>query len=204
MGGVVVWVVADQTVDGSESGTSFKQALYAMDCGFKLHDTMIFEKDNPVPYNHNRYDQCFEYMFVLSKGRPKTFNGIRVYTDGGGKVYARTGGTQLDKNQISRTRKVAEIRTIQETKLHKNIFSYVVGGGTTGHPAVFPIKLATDQIVTWSNEGDTVLDPFLGSGTTRIAAWEMNRNFVGFEIDKKYFDKQEERFLEYAAQTSLF
>ena len=74
-GGVVVWVVGDATIKGSETGTSFKQALYFKEIGFKLHDTMIYQSDKP-PLTHNRYEQKFEYMFVFSKGRPKTFNPI--------------------------------------------------------------------------------------------------------------------------------
>ena len=53
-GGVVVWVVGDATIKGSETGTSFKQALWAMECGFRLHDTMIYAKNNYMPLTHNR------------------------------------------------------------------------------------------------------------------------------------------------------
>jgi len=76
LGGIVVWVVGDSVINGSESGTSFKQALYFKDVGFNLYDTMIYQKENPVPLTHNRYEQAFEYMFVFSKGKPKTFNPI--------------------------------------------------------------------------------------------------------------------------------
>jgi DNA modification methylase len=77
-GGVIVWVVGDATIKGSETGTSFKQALYFKEIGFNLHDTMIYHKNNYPPLTHNRYEQCFEYMFVFSKRYLKSFNPIMV------------------------------------------------------------------------------------------------------------------------------
>lgn len=206
-GGVVVWVVNDQTVDGSESGTSFRQALYAMECGFNLHDTMIYRKINYVPLTHNRYEQCFEFMFVLSKGKPKTFNPIMIDCVGAGKIesYGKMRRRSLDKSQAMRTPDLTTYKATGEKKIHPNVFEYSCGTGEkTGHPAVFPFALARDHIISWSNEGDTILDPFLGSGTTRIAAYDLRRNFIGYEISKEYFDKQEERFARHTAQLNLF
>ncbi len=68
-GGVVVWVVGDATIKGSETGTSFRQALWAMECGFNLHDTMFFEKASRIP-TQDRYYNVIEYMFIFSKGKP--------------------------------------------------------------------------------------------------------------------------------------
>lgn len=196
-GGVVVWVVGDATIKGSETGTSFKQALYFKDCGFNLHDTMIYEKINPIPQNHNRYEQCFEYMFILSKGKPKTFNPIKEPTKNAGKTFNwGDRKTVMDENQCRRDRTTENI-TVKDSKIKKNIFSYSIGGGKTGHPAVFPEKLAEDHIISWSNEGDIVLDPFMGSGTTAKMALKNNRNFIGFEITKEYCDIAEERIKDY-------
>lgn len=187
-GGVVVWVVGDSTIKGSESGTSFKQALYFKEIGFNLHDTMIYEKQNPIPQNHNRYEQCFEYMFVFSKGKPNVFNPIRIPTINAGKEMDwGNRKTIMDEHQCRRHRESEKIIT-NATKIHKNIFTYPIGGGKTGHPAVFPYKLAEDHILSWSNEGDTVFDPFIGSGTTGLAALKNNRNFVGCEISETYFN----------------
>lgn len=187
-GGIVVWIVGDSTVKGSESGTSFRQALYFKEIGFNLHDTMIFEKANPIPQNHNRYEQCFEYMFVFSKGKPNVFNPIKVPTLNAGKEmeWGRRK-TIMDKHQCRRHRDSERIVT-NPTKIHKNIFTYSVGGGKTGHPAVFPYQLAEDHILTWSNENDWVFDPFLGSGTTGIAALKNHRKFIGAEISEDYFN----------------
>ena len=78
-GGVCVWIVGDATIKGSETGTSFRQALYFKEIGFNLHDTMIWYKTNPMPYiKKNCYTPCFEYMFVFSKGKPNTFNPIMI------------------------------------------------------------------------------------------------------------------------------
>lgn len=203
-GSVVVWVVADQTVNGSETGTSFRQALFAMECGFNLHDTMIYEKNGTGACGSNlAYWQGFEYMFVFSKGKPKTVNRL---TNGKPRT---TGGLVLSRTKKDGTSKL-ERRSDADGKLQirTNIWLYNVGftnkDDKTGHPAVFPIALASDHIKSWSNEGDTVLDPFLGSGTTRIAAYDLNRNFVGYEISEEYFKMQEERFARHTAQMSLF
>ena len=192
-GGVVVWVVGDATVGGSETGSSFRQALYFMEIGFRLHDTMIYEKSNPIPQNHNRYEQCFEYMFVLSKGKPSTFNPIRIPTLNAGKVMEwGNRKTVMDGKQCRRHRD-SEKLTTNPTKIHNNIFTYSIGGGKTGHPAVFPYKLAEDHVLTWSNEGDLVFDPFMGSGTTGIAALSNGRSFIGCDISRKYFEDTEKR-----------
>jgi len=186
-GGVVVWVVGDATIKGSETGTSFRQALWAMECGFNLHDTMIYAKNNPIPQNHNRYEQCFEYMFVFSKGKPNTFNPLKEKAKNAGKEFDWGGRkTEMDKNQCRRHRDTEMIKT-RKYKNRKNLFYYSVGGKRTGHPASFPEKLANDHIISWSNEGDTVFDPFMGSGTTGKMAKLMNRHFIGIELDEQYF-----------------
>jgi DNA modification methylase len=195
-GGVVVWVVGDATIKGSETGTSFKQALYFKDVGFNLHDTMIYQKSNPIPQNHNRYEQSFEYMFVFSKGKPKTFNPIKEGTKNKGKSFDwGDRKTIMDDNQCRRDRP-SEIIEVKPLKNKFNVFTYSVGGGKTGHPAVFPEQLANDHIISWSNEGDLVYDPFMGSGTTAKMALLNNRKFVGSEIAKEYFKIAEKRINE--------
>ena len=192
-GGIVVWVVGDATVKGSETCTSFRQALWFVECGFNLHDTMIYKKSNPIPQNHNRYEQCFEYMFVFSKGKPKTFNAIRVPTKNAGKSFDwGNRKTKMDDNQCRRHRD-SEVIKVNPTKIHDNIFEYSIGGGKTGHPAVFPEQLALDHILSWSNEGELVFDPFTGSGTTGKMAVLNNRHFIGCEIDEGYIKIAEER-----------
>lgn len=201
-GGVVVWIVSDQTINGSETGTSFRQVLYAMECGFLLHDTMIWEKETCVFTKPNRYYPVFEYMFILSKGVPKTFNPIkdRINISVGRKVC----GTQREKDGRMR-RLLGEGKEIEEFGTRYNVWQInSEKNNTTGHPAVFPVSLAQDHIRSWSNEGDLVLDPFLGSGTTRIAAYDLNRSFIGYEISKEYFNAQEERFIQHSSQISMF
>ena len=202
-GGVVVWIVNDQTVDGSETGTSFKQALFAMECGFNLHDTMIWKKVSPFQHK-NRYIASFEYMFVFSKGIPKTANIIadRINIHGGEKITS----TQREKDGSTRLCASAKKgKSVKEFGARLNVWEVIPDfANANWHPATFPYKLACDHIISWSNEGDTVLDPFLGSGTTRLAAYDMKRDFIGYEISKEYFDKQEERFAQHTAQLSLF
>ena len=188
IGGVVVWVVGDSTKNGSESCTSFKQALYFRKIGFNLHDTMIYKKVNPIPLNHNRYEQCFEYMFIFSKLKIKTFNPLleQCKTTGVLRNYRNPG-----RVKESAVRNRDELIITKETKYKNNIWEYVVGGKKEegmNHPAVFPEQLAQDHILSWSNEGDLILDPFMGSGTTAKMAKLNNRNFIGFEISQEYCD----------------
>lgn len=183
--GVVVWVVNDATVKGSETGTSFKQALYFKEIGFNLHDTMIYAKNNVVPLTHKRYEQSFEYMFIFSNGKPSTFNGIK---DKINKHFGKKmSGTQYSKDKTKRM-SGHNNKVISRYGLRHNVMYYNNGGDyRIKHPAVFPLQLAKDHIITWSNENETVLDIFMGSGTTGIACKNLNRNFMGIENNKEYF-----------------
>lgn len=190
-GGVVVWVVGDATVKGSETGTSFKQALYFKEVGFNLHDTMIFKKNTP-PQTGNRYQPMFEYMFVFSKGAPKTFN-VQMepsITIGRKRTHAQRekDGSFSDKAE----------RITNPMKYRGNIWEFYTGYGegdsiAQKHPAKFPESLANDHILSWSNEGDLVYDPFMGSGTTAKMAMLNKRNYIGSEISKEYCEISEAR-----------
>lgn len=201
-GGVVVWVVADATIDGSETGTSFKQALFFKEIGFRLHDTMIYYKNNPMPQTGNRYHQHFEYMFALSKGNPKTFNPITEPTKYRGIANMKNRGKEgaLDYAKVERTKE----------KKVGNVFSYSIGGGIStkdkiayNHPAIFPEKLVIDQIKSWTNEKDLVYDPFMGSGTTAKIAQLLNRRWIGSEISNDYIQIADER-LRISFENNLF
>lgn len=190
-GGVIVWVVADQTVNGSETGTSFKQALHFKALGLNLHDTMIFGKMNHLPLNHNRYEPAFEYMFVLSKGKPKTVSLLTEPCKHGG-VRKFTGKGRHNLHDLTPHHGVG--KPYKLTKIRENIWFYPVGGSYGhGHPAPFPLDLATDHVLSWSNPGDVVLDCFLGSGTTGVACINTGRNFIGIERDAGYFQIATER-----------
>ena len=196
-GGVVVWVVNDQMKNGSETGTSFRQALYFMEIGFKLHDTMIYAKNNPVPNARNRYQQSFEYMFVFSKGKPKTTNILKEprsnkWNDK--RCFRKEKRFNRDKDGQFSVIKDFHF-DINEEVPRRNIWYYSVGlNGSTKdreafkHPAIFPEKLVQDHILSWSNEGETVFDPFLGSGTTGKMAVLNNRNFIGIEKVEEYYN----------------
>lgn len=201
VGGVVAWIVGDATVKGSESGTSFRQALFFKDCGFRLHDTMIYEKNTssfPARRSGNRYTQIFEYMFIFSKGAPKTANLICD------KPNKWAGHTNWGKNTARGVDgKLVDVGSIKKVPSHSprnNIWRYVVGGGFATkdkiahkHPAIFPEKLANDHIISWSNENDLVYDPFMGSGTTAKMSILNNRNWIGSEISSEYCEIIEER-----------
>lgn len=184
-GGVVVWVVGDATVKGSESGTSFRQALFFKECGFNLHDTMIYAKNNYMPLTHNRYEQQFEYMFILSKKKPSKFTPIKIPTQSAGTKRYR-GNTKSDDSNYSE-RKRDEWTETKAEKQKPNIWFYSVGGNDkTKHPAPFPEELCEDHIISWSSEGDIVYDPFMGSGTTTKMAILNKRNWIGSEMSEEY------------------
>lgn len=194
-GGVIVWIVNDMTVNGSETGTSFRQALYFKEIGFCLHDTMIWNKISPFQHK-NRYIPSFEYMFVFSRGAPKTANLIRDRKN-------KWGGTSIHGTERQRNGKTKPLSDVQKSKTVKdfgaryNIWDIPpVKNNKTGHPATFPQQLVRDHIISWSNIGDTVLDPFMGSGTTALAAIETGRHYIGFEIDTAYYDICQERVIQ--------
>ena len=206
-GGVVVWVVGDKTAKGTESGSSFKQALGMMEVGFNLHDTMIYEKNTssfPAKRTGNRYTQIFEYMFVFSKGKPKTANLI---CDKPNKYAGTINWGKNTHRDFNNDLKVTEnIKPVPEFSPRNNIWRYIVGGGFATkdkiahkHPAIFPEQLAHDHIISWSNEGDVVMDIFMGSGTTAKMCKLLHRNYIGFEISEEYCQVAEERLAKYIA-----
>lgn len=193
-GGVVVWIVADQTRDYSESGTSFRQVLFFKEIGFNLYDTMIYESHKP-PYTHRRYQQTFEFMFVLSKGRLNAFNPIMIPCTNAGQTPKRRTVRNTD-GQLGGFR---QPKAVKAMRIKGNIWTYDTGA-TAGedkiahlHPAIFPEKLAEDHILSWSNVGDVVLDPFLGSGTTGKMALKNGRRFIGIDISAEYVELARKR-----------
>ncbi len=204
-GGVVVWVVGDATINGSESGTSFKQALFFKEIGFNLHDTMIYQKDgSPFP-EQNRYNQCFEYMFILTKNKPKTFNAIKEKTQG-----YKPSKSSTTRNADGETVSLKYEQGKDERSLF-NIWKISTGFNKTTndiiafkHPAMFPEQLVKKHIYSWSNEKDLVYDCFMGSGTTAKMALLNNRNYIGSEISKEYVEIAEKRLEQYKSQTKLF
>tara|TARA_Y100000004_G_C8920312_1_gene415125 strand:+ start:299 stop:1108 length:810 start_codon:yes stop_codon:yes gene_type:complete len=208
-GGVVVWVVGDATIKGSETGTSFKQALYAKACGFNLHDTMIYQKNSLTFPDTNRYYQCFEYMFVFSKGKPNTCNQIK---DKKNKQANKTitGNYRNIDGSLKEMSGSKNKRQIKDYGVRWNIWQYNTGWQHSytedylrGHPAIFPLQLAHDHIISWSKKGDTVLDPFMGSGTTGVACLRNNRNFIGIEIDTEYYNLAKKRIKTTTTQGKL-
>jgi DNA modification methylase len=188
-GGVIVWVVNDATINGSETGTSFRQALGFLDRGLRLHDTMIYKTNKP-PCGNARYQPAFEYMFVISKGSPAVFNPIKERSTWAGV------GTSPRMRDKSGELKGKGRRIIQDEKVKENIWHYPSGNGKEdnfGHPAPFPVALVKDHVASWTEPGAIVLDPFMGSGTTAEAAKELGRHFIGFEINPEYSELWKQR-----------
>jgi site-specific DNA-methyltransferase (adenine-specific) len=197
VGGVVIWVVGDRTLNGNETLSSFRQALTFQAAGFNVHDTMIYAKNNPIPSDcGKRYWQCFEYMFCFSKGRPKTFNPI-MQPIKQEKAFKSFRITKVGRNDLAHDHAAPKERKVN------NIFFYNVGTSSSKdkiafeHPAIFPEQLAIDQISTWTDEGDLVYDCFMGSGTTAKAAHLLRRNWIGSEISAEYVSIANSRLKEH-------
>ena len=202
-GGVLVWVVGDATLNGSETGTSFRQALYFMEQGLRLHDTMIYHKALPrYIKNEPRYANAFEYMFVLSKGKPKTFNPIIDSPNKhAGTVFKRNPQVRESDGLVPERKHYGTLLRTATFSKRSNVWRMATGGRHTApdfvrakeHPAIFPYQLASDHIRSWSNPGDLVLDPMAGSGTTVRAAVDLGRQAVGIDIHAEYCQLMRER-----------
>lgn len=200
-GGVVIWVVGDKTVNGCETLTSFKHAFVFREAGFNVHDTMLYVKNNPIPSDCGpRYRQSFEYMFCFSKGKPKTFNPLTEPTKSAGTKIKAFRITEVGRGNVPDE----DIgRKIKSERKVSNIFTYNVGTSSSRdkiafqHPAIFPEQLCEDQIRTWTNEGDIVYDPFMGSGTTAKIAHQLGREWFGSEISREYVDIANRRLAPY-------
>lgn len=201
-GGVLVWVVNDLTIDGKETLSSCYQKIYFNKVGFNIHDTMIYSKAGIQYPTHTRYYPRFEYMFILTKGSPKTYNPIK---DRRNKYYDTViSGRERNKNgELTEMSGSKKRRRIKEFGVRWNIWEYATGWKHSysesylrGHSAIFPEKLAEDHIISWSNSGDLIYDPFMGAGTTAKMAKLNHRNFIGSEISKEYWDLADRRIRE--------
>jgi DNA modification methylase len=206
-GGVVIWVVADRTVNGDETLSSFKHAFAFKEAGFKVHDTMLYVKNNPIPSDcGRRYRQAFEYMFCFSKGQPKTFNPITEPTKSAGQKIKAFRITEAGRGNVPDEDIGREIKAERKVT---NIFSYNVGTSSSkdkvafSHPAIFPEKLVEDQIRTWTNPGDLVYDCFMGSGTTAKVAYLTDRRWIGSEISAEYVEISKKRLEPYLAELNF-
>jgi site-specific DNA-methyltransferase (adenine-specific) len=195
-GGVIVWVVSDATKDGSETLSSMYQAQHFKDIGLKVYDTMIWDKGVPTTPTESRYYATWEYVFVISKGKPKTLNLLEDREN----VSAGSKRVSLKNCRKEKRDRGGKEFVTAETGRRFNVWTVNPSCLPNGHPAVFPEKLARDHIVSWSNEGDIVLDPFSGSGTTAKMAKHNGRRFIGIEVNPEYVEIAEKRL----AQNVLF
>jgi site-specific DNA-methyltransferase (adenine-specific) len=210
-GGVVIWVVGDRTFDGNETLTSFRQAITFQDAGFRVHDTMIYAKNNPIPSDcGKRYRQCFEYIFCFSKGQPKTFNPITQEIKQE-KAFKSFRITKAGRNDLAHDHVAPKERKVDNIFYYgdSEIFYYNVGTSSSKdkiafeHPAIFPEQLAADQIRTWTEPGDLVYDCFMGSGTTAKIAHLTGRRWIGSEISAEYVAIADQRLAEYGRSQSI-
>lgn len=199
-GGIIVWVVGDQTIKGNETGTSFKHALYFQQIGFNLFDTMIYLKPPRGAVGNNKtYWQTFEYMFVFSKGQPKTINLIRDRENKDEREGDNSRKRLYDGSLLKQKR-----GGYSKYGRRTNVWEYLIGSGHSAsdkiafkHPAIFPEKLAQDHILSWSKKGEIVYDPFMGSGTTAKMAILNDRKYIGSELSGEYCEIAQKRLKNY-------
>lgn len=200
-GGTIVWVVGDKTKDGGKSLTSFKQTIHFQEIGFKIYDVIIYEKTGAGPPHSRRYFNTFEYMFILTKGKPKTVNLLKDKPNkwAGHQTFSEVTRREQDGKLTKKGKK-----TIQEFGIRTNIWKYTNGHGFTAeekiahnHPAIFPEKLVEDHIKSWSNEEDIVLDIFGGSGTTAKMASKLNRKWIYIEKVRTYCEIAKDRLIQF-------
>lgn len=203
-GGIVAWVVGDSTINGGKTLSSFRQALYFQEIGFKMYDVIIYEKTGSGPPHKNRYFNAFEYIFILSKGNPKTINLLKDKLNnwGGHKTYTEITRREADGSLTKKGQK-----TIAKYGTRTNVWKYKNGKGQATrdkiahqHPAIFPEKLVEDILKSWTEEGDIILDPFGGSGTTTKNAIIFNRQFIYIEQVKEYYELAKERLKDIQCQ----
>ena len=199
-GGICVWNVADQTINGSETGSSFRQAIAGIECGLNLHDTMIYERAQAFGGSHQAYLHAFEFVFIFSQGAPKTFNALRDRKNARPGIESHALGGRRKDGTIPE-RKLGET---QEFGKRTNVWRYGVGGEKNEHPAAMPYQLCADHVASWSNPNNTILDPFMGSGTTGVACQKLGRAFIGIELDPEYFAIACKRVDEAMRQPDLF
>lgn len=196
-GSVMVWVVGDSTIKGGKTLTSYRQALFFQEIGFTMYDVIIYEKAGTGPPHKNRYFNAFEYMFILSKGKPKTINLLK---DKPNKWAGHETYSEITRREADGTLTVKGKKIINEYGVRTNIWRYKNGKRQSTrdlfaheHPAIFPEKLVEDVLKSWSNPDDLVLDPFGGSGTTAKVAKILGRDYIYIEKVEKYYRLAEER-----------
>jgi site-specific DNA-methyltransferase (adenine-specific) len=195
IGGAVAWIVCDASKNGAETGTSFAQVMEFQRQGWRLHDTMIYQKSGVSRPGNVRYHQAFEFMFVFSKGTKPKFRPLQDRAN-------KTAG--LKRNTKSMTKRDAAGNLTPRRVNHKtyitnphgirtNIWTYSTGPKQTApddlwqqHPAVMPLDLAADHILSWGDPGDTVLDPLAGSGQVPIAADILGREWIAIDCSPRY------------------
>lgn len=189
-GGVVVWVVQEQIIDGSESGETSRQRLAFADIGFRLHHTMVMAKSGGHQHSSNRYGRALEYAIILSKGVPRYFCPFRD------KPNKEAGRMKTFKNRLpDGSFAPVKHRMTPPFGIRPPVWTYATGRNVTAkegyaldHPAVMPEKMAEDHILSWSKVGDLIFDPFAGSGTTLKMARLNYRNYLGFEVNPDYVE----------------
>jgi len=202
-GGVIAWNEADTIVNGSKTLTPSKHALYfSEECGLKVHDEMIYEKNScsfPAKRNGLRYSNVYEEVFILSKGKPKSVNLI---CDKRNRCYGEKGFGMASQRRKNGDLVKYERKPTPKFSPRDNIWRVFTGKGYSSkdsnaskHPAISPDLLVLDHIRTWSNEGDIILDPMAGSGTTCVMAKALKRQYVGIEISDEYCQLINERLL---------
>jgi site-specific DNA-methyltransferase (adenine-specific) len=203
-GGIAAMVLQDQTSNFGKSLTSFRTVLdWCDNIGFKLFECVIYRKYGPEgAWWRNRFRVDHEYMPIFLKGnRPNYFDKepLKIPSKHGGKVMTGSGSRRTDGKTNH-----AVTRMINPTKCRGTVWDYLMAGDKDPikrkHPAPFPDQIPKDFIGCFCPPGGIVLDPFMGCGSTAMAALALGRRFIGFEISPEYCSLAEERMKTFTSE----
>lgn len=207
-GGIVAMVIQDQTKNFGKTLTSFKTIIdWCDNIGFKLFECVIYRKHGSEgAWWTNRFRVDHEYMPIFLKGeKPQYFNkeNLKVPSIHGGKVMTGSGSRRTDGKTNARV-----TRPINTMKCRGTIWNYLMAGDKDPikrqHPAPFPDQIPLDFIECFCPPGGVVLDPFMGSGSTAVAAKKLNRKYIGFDTSEEYIKIAHARLRNTETQLKVF
>lgn len=197
-GGVCCMVIQDATKNGAKSLTSFRTACLFADLGWRLFECCIYSRAGvPGAWWTKRFRVDHEYIFIFTRGDglPRRFDKTSLMVESKYAGITAGGTKRTTKGDFVAIKKTV----ISPLKCRGTIWHYAASNTERNktkseHPATYPDSLARDIISCFSKEGDLVLDPMMGSGTTGIASVNMGRRFLGIEISVQYMEIAKRRF----------
>lgn len=189
-------------------GMPWRVALALQYDGWLLRQDIIWHKPNPMPESvRDRCTKAHEYIFLLSKSPRYFFDSEAIKEKAVGGTPGNTKPTKSGRQYAAGAyehRTSANLHTIgaRETRNRRSVWTIATRPYSGAHFATFPPALVEPCILAGSEEGDIVLDPFMGSGTTAASALRHNRKYMGCELNPDYAELQHQRITQALEETS--